>query len=76
MAAFNETNPKIKLNDLSTVSEKDEQMGFRYVFAGSMTAIRNPRGHDVVADPIDLCLDHLSFASVLLRTFDKRRSPP
>jgi uncharacterized protein (TIGR02391 family) len=76
MAAFNESNPKIKLNDLSTISEKDEQMGFRYVFAGSMSAIRNPRGHDIVADPIDLCLDHLSFASVLLRTFDNRKSPP
>jgi uncharacterized protein (TIGR02391 family) len=76
MAAFNETSPKIKLNDLSTVSEKDEQMGFRFVFAGSMSAIRNPRGHDIVADPIDLCLDHLSFASVLLRTFDNRKSPP
>lgn len=76
MAAFNETNPKIKLNDLSTVSEKDEQMGFRFVFAGSMSAIRNPRGHDIVADPIDLCLAHLSFASVLLRTFDNRKSPP
>src|ERR1700676_4910756 len=27
MAVFNETNPKIKLNDLVTVSDKDEQMG-------------------------------------------------
>jgi uncharacterized protein (TIGR02391 family) len=75
MAAFNETNPKIKLNDLLTTSDKDEQMGFRYVFAGSMSAIRNPRGRDIRTDPIDLCLDHLSFASVLLRTFENRNSP-
>lgn len=75
MQAFNENNPKIKLNDLVTVSDKDEQMGFRFVFAGSMSAIRNPRGHDIRADPIDLCLDHLSFASVLLRTFENRQSP-
>lgn len=75
MAAFNEANPKIKLNDLLTTSDKDEQMGFRYVFAGSMSAIRNPRGHDIRTDPIDLCLDHLSFASVLLRTIESRRSP-
>jgi uncharacterized protein (TIGR02391 family) len=75
MAAFNEGNPKIKLNDLLTTSDKDEQMGFRYVFAGSMSAIRNPRGHDIRTDPIDLCLDHLSFASVLLRTFENRKSP-
>jgi uncharacterized protein (TIGR02391 family) len=76
MAAFNETNPKIKLNGLSTGSDKDEQMGFRYIFAGSMSAIRNPRGHDIRADPIDLCLDHLSFASVLIRTLESRKSPP
>jgi uncharacterized protein (TIGR02391 family) len=76
MQAFNETGPTIKLNDLSTISDKDEQMGFRFVFAGSMSAIRNPRGHDIIADPIDLCLDHLSFASVLLRTFEGRKSPP
>ena len=75
MAAFNEASPKIKLNDLSTVSEKDEQMGFRFVFAGSMSAIRNPRGHEIRTDPIDLCLDHLSFASVLFRTFENRRLP-
>ncbi|WP_233841469.1 TIGR02391 family protein [Dyella sp. 2HG41-7] len=75
MAAFNEANPKIKLNDLLTTSDKDEQMGFRYVFAGSMSAIRNPRGHDIRTDSIDLCLDYLSFASVLLRTFEARRSP-
>ena len=74
MTAFNESNPKVKLNDLLTTSDKDEQMGFRYVFAGSMSAIRNPRGHDIRADSIDLCLDHLSFASVLLRTVESRRS--
>lgn len=74
MAAFNENSPKIKLNDLLSASDKDEQMGFRYVFAGSMSAIRNPRGHDIRIDSIDLCLDHLSFASVLLRTFENRRS--
>jgi uncharacterized protein (TIGR02391 family) len=75
MTAFNEGDPKIKLNDLLTTSDKDEQLGFRHVFAGSMSAIRNPRGHEIRADPIDLCLDHLSLASVLLRTFENRRSP-
>jgi uncharacterized protein (TIGR02391 family) len=76
MEAFNDARPKIKLNDLSTVSDKDEQGGFRFIFAGSMSAIRNPRAHEIKADPIDLCLDHLSFASVLLRTFESRKSPP
>lgn len=75
MNAFNETGPKIKLTNLKTMSDKDEQKGFRYIFAGIMSGIRNPRGHDNRADPIDLCLDHLSVASVLLRTLEARRTP-
>jgi uncharacterized protein (TIGR02391 family) len=75
MAAFNEANPKIKLTDLITASDIDEQCGFRFMFAGSMSAIRNPRGHDIRADPLDTCLDHLSVASVLLRTFENRKWP-
>lgn len=71
MAAFAEANPRIKLTALSTTSEVDEQMGYKFIFAGAMSAIRNPRGHDNLIDPIDLCLDHLSFASVLLRRLEK-----
>lgn len=73
MAAFTDTNPKIRLTPLSTQSEIDEQLGYRFIFAGSMSAIRNPRGHDITTDPIDRCLDHLSFASVLLRRLEDRQ---
>lgn len=75
MNAFNETGPKIELTNLKTMSDKDEQKGFRYIFAGIMSGIRNPRGHDNRVDTIDLCLDHLSVASVLLRTLEARRAP-
>lgn len=71
MAALSETSPKIKLTSLSTLSEIDEQKGYRFIFAGAMSAIRNPRGHQINIDPIDRCLDHLSFASVLLRRLDE-----
>lgn len=71
MAAFCEANPKIKLTALSSQSEMDEQLGYKHMFAGAMSAIRNPRGHDMTTDSIDLCLDHLSFASVLLRRLEQ-----
>jgi uncharacterized protein (TIGR02391 family) len=74
MSAFNENDPKIKLNDLTNTSEKDEQSGYRFIFAGSMSAIRNPRGHDLITDDIDTCLDHLSLASVLLRRLETRKT--
>jgi uncharacterized protein (TIGR02391 family) len=44
--AFSPANPKIKLNKLKTISEKDEQLGYMYIFAGSMAGIRNPRAHE------------------------------
>ena len=72
MAAFADSNPKIRLTPLSSQSEIDEQSGYKFIFAGSMSAIRNPRGHDLTIDPIDRCLDHLSFASVLLRRLEDR----
>jgi uncharacterized protein (TIGR02391 family) len=75
MAAFAEAAPKIKLTELMTSSDIDEQMGFKFIFAGVMSAIRNPRGHDITSDPIDRCLDHLSVASVLLRRIEERKEP-
>ena len=44
--AFNEKNPIIKLNDLKTQSDIDEQRGFKFLFMGAMTGIRNPIVHE------------------------------
>lgn len=72
MTAFSETSPRISLTNLSSSSEIDEQSGYRFIFAGAMSAIRNPRGHEINFDPVDRCLDHLSLASVLLRRLEDR----
>lgn len=71
MAAFDEAKPKLQLTPLLTDSDKDEQKGYRFVFAGGVQAIRNPRGHEyAVTDDPDTCLDHLSFISMLLRRLE------
>jgi uncharacterized protein (TIGR02391 family) len=71
MQALAVENPRIRLNSLTTVSERDEQKGFQFLFSGSVLAIRNPRGHEYsVVDSPDQCLDHLSLASLLLRRLD------
>jgi uncharacterized protein (TIGR02391 family) len=68
MAVMSEASPNVKLTACGTVSEKDEQKGFQFLFAGSMLAVRNPRGHEyAVHDSPDECLDHLALASMLLR---------
>jgi uncharacterized protein (TIGR02391 family) len=72
MEAFDDAKPKLRLTPLKTTSEIDEQKGYRFMFAGGMWAIRNPRGHDhTVVDNPDICLDHLSFVSLLLRRLEQ-----
>jgi uncharacterized protein (TIGR02391 family) len=72
MQALCEGSPSIQLTPNKTISEKDEQKGYQFLFAGSMLSIRNPRGHEFsVKDTPDICLDHLSFASMLLRRLEQ-----
>ena len=72
MQVFSETSPRIRLTSNRTTSEQDEQKGYQFLFAGSMLAIRNPRGHEFsVKDSPDICLDHLSIASLLLRRLEQ-----
>ena len=71
MSALGGASPVVKLNPGMTKSEKNEQEGFKFLFAGAMLGIRNPRGHaSGVNDDPDVCLDHLSLASLLLRRLD------
>ena len=72
MQVFGGTSPAIKLNPLSNTTEIDEQEGYKFIFAGGMKAIRNPRGHEyTISDDIDTCLDHLCFVSMLLRKLEE-----
>jgi uncharacterized protein (TIGR02391 family) len=71
MEAFNENSPKVRLNRLVTESEIDEQLGFKFIFSGAASGIRNPRGHEVdIGDTPDEALDYLALASLLLRRLD------
>jgi uncharacterized protein (TIGR02391 family) len=80
--AFSAGRPILKLNSFMTKSEKDEQLGYMDIFAGTMTGIRNPRAHenDFDNDPF-IAVRLLSLADHLLqraqqakRTKRKRRS--
>lgn len=72
MAVFNKDHPLIKLNGLSNASELDEQEGYGFVFAGAIMAIRNPGGHEIeLSDDPDICLDHLTFGTLLLRRLER-----
>ena len=39
-------SPVLRLNPLQSQSERDQQLGYMDLFAGSMTGVRNPRAHE------------------------------
>jgi uncharacterized protein (TIGR02391 family) len=71
MRVFNEEAPVLKIAPLRTTSDRDEQLGYKHIFAGTSSGIRNPRGHEhSVPESVDECLDHLSLVSLLLRKLE------
>ncbi len=74
--AFNETNPKIKLNDLTTKSEMNEQDGFKLIAMGIMRWWRNTLSHgDEPQLPPHEAIGRLIATSNLFRRLDERKSP-
>ena len=74
---FNKENePKIKLNTMSDITQKDEQEGFRFIFMGVMKGIRNPIAHkDINCDDPVLALKYLCMISLLFEKLDNRVFP-
>lgn len=70
--AFNENNPIIKLNSLRTQSEIDEQKGFKFLYMGAMTGIRNPKAHtNIIQVDKNRTLEYLAFLSLLFRRVEE-----
>ncbi len=66
--AFSPKSPTLKLSELRSSSQKDEQRGYMDVFAGAMTGIRNPRAHDHRLDDYpEVALELLTLANHLMR---------
>ena len=75
--AFSVDNPALKLNNLQTPSEQNEQRGYMDIFAGAMTGIRNPRAHDhQLTDEPEAALEMIMLANHLLRKLDVARVSP
>ena len=69
---FGAQSPLLKLNALQSQSDQDEHNGYRDIFAGAMTGIRNPRAHesDVEDNPLG-ALELLTLANHLMRKLDE-----
>jgi len=70
--ALSPKNPIIVLDDLSTESGRNQQMGYMEIFAGAMTGIRNPKAHENLTITKERAIHHLFLASLLFNRLDER----
>jgi uncharacterized protein (TIGR02391 family) len=70
---FSPKNPILRFNDLITETDKSEQQGMMYLYAGAMLAFRNPRAHGIVEDDPQTAVEVISFVSFLAKELDKAK---
>jgi len=78
-SAFSAKSPILKLGNLTSQSDRDQQEGYMQIFAGCMTGIRNPRAHEhSYDDQPETALEMLVWANHLMRLvrYSKRVAKP
>lgn len=70
-SVFSPDNPVLKFNDLKTETDKSEQQGMMFLYAGTMLALRNPRAHELVEDDPEMALEYIAFVSMLAKALDR-----
>jgi len=69
--AFGGVRPRLRLNQGRFPADADEQQGFKLIFMGAMTGIRNPKAHARFEELDERrALDYLGLASLLMRRLD------
>jgi uncharacterized protein (TIGR02391 family) len=70
---FSPKAPVLKFSDQVNDSERSEQQGMMFLYAGAMLAIRNPRAHGLIEDHPETAVEYLSFLSMLAKALDRTR---
>ncbi|HEY9752686.1 MAG TPA: TIGR02391 family protein [Coleofasciculaceae cyanobacterium] len=70
--AFSPQNPVIRLNTLTTETDRSIQQGYMQIMAGSMTGIRNPKAHGNLNPDNSKALHLIALASLLMHKIDER----
>jgi uncharacterized protein (TIGR02391 family) len=71
---FSPRAPVLKYNDQTNDSERSEQQGMMFLFAGAMLALRNPRAHGLVEDHPENAVEYISFLSMLAKSLDRTKA--
>ncbi len=69
--SFGGANPKIKINNFRTESEKNIQKGIEQILRGIYLAYRNPRSHSKIEDSEKEAFETILFINHLLKIIDK-----
>ena len=76
MAVFERAKPILRINAGKTQSDGDEQDGYKFIFAGAMLGIRNPRSHlHDVNDEAAVAIEMLVLANHLMRVTERAVKP-
>ena len=70
-AVFSPRNPVLKFNALQTDTDRSEQQGLMFLYAGAMLALRNPRAHALLEDEAETALEYIAFVNLLLRMLER-----
>ncbi len=68
---FADNDPVLEAGNLTTQIGKDIQSGTRFMFAGAMSALRNPKSHQNITLGKEECMRRLVFASMLMYRIDE-----
>ena len=71
---FSPNKPILRFNDLQTVSDRDEQQGMMFLYAGAMLALRNPRAHGSVEDDPEQAMELIAFVNMLAKALSRTKT--
>lgn len=69
--AFSLKNPIIALDNLSTESGRNVQLGYMEIFSGAMTGIRNPKAHEIINIDEKRAIHLIFLVSLLMYKLDE-----
>ena len=70
--AFDERHPSLVINGGRSQSDNDERLGFKFLYMGAMTGIRNPKAHENTnQDDPTRTLKYLALASLLVEVAEQ-----
>ena len=68
---FSPKAPILRFNKLQTETDRSEQQGMMFLYAGAMLALRNPRAHTLIQDDPEQALESLAFLNLLAKSLDR-----